>query len=118
MVEVRELNGQFYMIEANPRFWGPTQFIVDNVPQLLDLFFADNGLQFTSECKKLTGNNYFWFGGYIENRVKNQPLKFYDNTAILLDDLALNKWLKSDVYLRQDTLEYFYKELEGIHNEQ
>lgn len=114
MIEIREINGLFYMIEANPRFWGPTQFIVDNKPQLLDLFFADNGLVFISQCHESIGSDYFWFGGYIENRAKNQLLKFYDNNAIVLDDLALAKWLKSDVYCRADTLEYFYKELNGI----
>lgn len=118
MVEIRESNGQFYMIEANPRFWGPMQFIVDNIPKLLDLYFMDNGVQFSS--KKATGNDYFWFGGYIANRANNQTVKFYDNNKMIskLDDISIAKWLQSDVYLRDDTLEYFYKELNEVQHEQ
>jgi hypothetical protein len=29
MIEVKEYDNQFYMIEANPRLWGPSQLILD-----------------------------------------------------------------------------------------
>ena len=44
MVEVKHLSNKNYMIEANPRFWGPSQLFVDAGINLFEAFLVDNGL--------------------------------------------------------------------------
>lgn len=114
MIEIRKSKGNFYMIEANPRVWGPIQFIVDNCPELLDLFFNSNGF------KDIKSNNskpkdYFWFGGYFSDLVNTKPIQFFNDTnQVCLNNISLTHWLQSDVFLQEDTINYFHKELENI----
>ena len=44
MVELKKFKNKFYMIEANPRFWGPSQLIIDASMDLLDRFMLENKL--------------------------------------------------------------------------
>lgn len=113
MVELRESKGHFYMIEANPRIWGPIQFVVDNCPKLLDLFFHSYGFE-NIKSNKTKPQDYFWFGGYFSERVNTKPIKIFNIKKNYLDDLSLANWLKSDIFLREDTINYFHKELERI----
>lgn len=113
MVEIRESKGSFYMIEANPRVWGPIQFVVDNCPELLDLFFNSNGFE-NVVSNKPKRQDYFWFGGYFFDRINANPINFFNTKKSCLDDISLANWLRSDVFLREDTINYFHKELEQI----
>src|SRR5690606_1826134 len=44
MVEIRGQGDRYYMIEANPRFWGPSQLFVDAGVNLFEAFMFDYGL--------------------------------------------------------------------------
>ena len=44
MIEVKIQDGEYYMIEANPRLWGPSQLILDAGMDLFHRFALDNGL--------------------------------------------------------------------------
>lgn len=112
MVEIMALHGKFYMIEANPRFWGPMQFVVDNSPDILDMFFSSNGIPTKPLKNKNIKKDYFWYGGYVSELMKNKPVKFYEeHSPTTLDKSLLIRWLRSDIFLQNDTLEYFYMEL-------
>nr|WP_288834194.1 hypothetical protein [uncultured Flavobacterium sp.] len=52
MVEVKEYKDQFYMIEANPRLWGPSQLILDSNMTLFDDFSIENNLVSSNTIEK------------------------------------------------------------------
>ncbi|MBM7704473.1 hypothetical protein [Metabacillus iocasae] len=112
MIEVKGDNNKFYMIEANPRFWGPSQLFVDANINFFEAFFHDFGLieslgKFTDPSEKI---KYFWFGGLGEILRKNKKPTFYQCNE---DDWVdfFPEWLENDVYRRPDTKLIFKKEL-------
>ena len=116
MIEVKKArNNNIYMIEANPRFWGPSQLFVDaNVP-FFEYFLRDNNIsiEFNENInyKKNYDIRYFWFGGLYSVLNAGKALTFHEGNEkkILLE---LPRWLSSDIYCRKDTIEYFKKELQ------
>jgi predicted ATP-grasp superfamily ATP-dependent carboligase len=115
MVEVRYINDQFYMIEANPRFWGPSQLILDANMDLFDWFALDWNLLKTHSVKKeyIIGAKYFWLAGICQTTLCAQSVKFHNNYTgkKFVDNLGL--WIKSDIYNKKDTKEIFIQELNG-----
>lgn len=110
MVEVKYLDGSYYMIEANPRLWGPSQLFVDAQVPLFTQFAKEIGFGVNAVEKIKEGVKYCWFGGIIdEYRSKNQ-LKFYsyDENELFQN---LPNWLSHEVYRRPDTFKIFYNEL-------
>lgn len=109
MIEVKYFNGKYYMIEANPRLWGPSQLFVDaNVgifhQWLHELDFALD--EFVGIPKEVS---YFWSGGLIENLLQQKEIAFHDYSAqrFFLD---YHHWVKADLYLREDTLRIHFFE--------
>lgn len=100
MVEVRIVDGEMFMIEANPRFWGPSQLFVDCGYNLFDCFLEDNG--FDVEHKNIVNQNalYFWRGGLSDNVVCHN-----------VKDFDIKNYYEYDVYKRNDTMEIYKKEL-------
>ena len=112
MVEVKQDGGKYCMIEANPRFWGPSQLFVDAGMNFFEAFLHDFGVSktlplFLDPKKKF---KYFWFGGVLETLKQQKQLTYYHGNEInLMDELPL--WLQSDVYRRIDAFDVFKKEL-------
>lgn len=112
MVEVKQYRDQFFMIEANPRFWGPSQLFVDAKMNLFEAFLHDFGVlktlpSFTEPEKKF---RYFWFGGIMESYKQKIDLTFYQgNDHSLLKDLP--DWISADIYRRNDTMNIFKNEI-------
>ncbi len=113
MVEVKEQDDRFYMIEANPRFWGPSQLFVDAERNLFEAFLYDYGVlteppNYADEAKVV---DYFWFGGAIETLSSKQKVAYHTYSA---DEYGrnLSTWLLSDIYNRDDTRQLFNKEIE------
>ena len=102
MIEVRQDGDDFYMIEANPRFWGPSQLFVDAMqPSLFDAFLADQGIPVGASLAG-QGDRYFWYDGLLETWRKGAQPVFHDYSAEkLAADLAA--WLDADLYRRPDT---------------
>ena len=113
MIEVKFYKGQFYMIEANPRLWGPSQLILDAGMDLFDRFAADNHLISKMPAKTYTaGTRYFWQGGIIEDQQKNVATAFHNyEKDLFFDDYA--QWTRADIYLRPDTLSVALNELKS-----
>lgn len=111
MVEIKQDGKNNYMIEANPRFWGPSQLFVDSNVNLFEAFLFDYGIinkpSFNYPEKKI---KYFWFGGICQTLNAQKELVFHKKNQ---KNLLLNtqKWIKSDVYKRKDTLYIFKQEL-------
>lgn len=79
MVELKVGDERSWMIEANPRFWGPSQLFVDAGVNFFDFFLHDYG--FIDEMPLLTRPEkakYFWFGGVHETFRKNKELFFHN----------------------------------------
>lgn len=111
MIEIKEANGKFYMIEANPRFWGPSQLFVDAGVNLFLGLLYDHG--FIDGKPKIPGGTkparYYWHGGVVESINSSGKLVFYSDTK---SDFIHNmqQWLAADIYNRVDTVELFSKE--------
>jgi predicted ATP-grasp superfamily ATP-dependent carboligase len=112
MVEVKEQDDRLYMIEANPRFWGPSQLFVDAERNLFEAFLYDWGLltespSYADETKEV---DYFWFGGFIEALSSKNKVAYHTYSA---DEYAedLSTWLLSEIYNRDDTRQLFNKEI-------
>ncbi|MBQ3839239.1 MAG: hypothetical protein II819_04725 [Fibrobacter sp.] len=100
MVEVRKKDNQLCMIEANPRFWGPSQLFVDYGLNFFEYFLEDYGfpIQHTNSLNKDV--RYFWNGGLSQDTVWHNKESFtYDNFA------------PYDIYKRDDTMEIYKQEL-------
>jgi predicted ATP-grasp superfamily ATP-dependent carboligase len=63
MVEVRIYDGENYMIEANPRFWGPSQLFCDAGNNFFECMLADYGFLKDEPDFKNDAAYYFWSGG-------------------------------------------------------
>lgn len=112
MIEIREYNEKFYMIEANPRIWGPSQLIVDSQMDLFDLFAKSCGFEYEDLSEEYQpGSKYFWFGGYLETSLARKQVKFHSGYTyeLLLEELAI--WIKNDIYDRPDTIGMFISEM-------
>ncbi len=111
MIELRCQNKQYFMIEANPRLWGPSQLFVDaNIP-IFTYFFADLGFEVKPKTKEITSANYFWHGGLVENQKRGKQLINHISN-LKVSDFDVNNWSKVDVYNRIDTIAVYKKELD------
>jgi predicted ATP-grasp superfamily ATP-dependent carboligase len=107
MVEVREKGGKHYMIEANPRFWGPSQLFVDAGINLFDAFLYDYCVHKVKPKMKVRGGaKYFWLGGIIGNLRENKKIVIHGNNEYEFWS-DLHSWLNWDVYRRKDTINIF-----------
>ena len=104
MIEVKNIKNRFIMIEANPRIWGPSQLILDSEMNLWDQFALDNNLIENSPKRKYKPNIwYFWSAGFSNNQ-KN-IVKY----GITYNEFFNNyrEILKSEIYLKKDTIELY-----------
>lgn len=112
MIEVKHFNNKFYMIEANPRVWGPSQLIIDSEMDLIYRFSVDynliDDLNLTYNYKLDT--TYFWSGGLFNDSENKYKVAFHNYTS---DDFIkeYNKWINNDIYLREDTLKLYLNEI-------
>lgn len=109
MIEIIEREGVYYLIEANPRFWGPFRLVAEAKPAFIHAFFKDYvSLEKVSEQEKKT--KYLWFGGFMEVLRNKENIKWYINKPKSLG-LFLLQNLKYDVYFRTDSIRHFIKEI-------
>lgn len=110
MVELKVDGNKKYMIEANPRFWGPSQLFIDAKNNFFEAFLNDWGFDVNvpvfTEPESI---EYFWFGGVLKAMKDNKALSFHkgDEKSFLME---LEKWLQYDVYKREDTIGVFREE--------
>jgi len=113
MIEIRENNGYHYMIEANPRFWGPSQLFVDAMHEnLFEAFLIENEFPVTVKVRKPKYKRYFWYQGFIDTITSGEKPIFHNYSA---PEMAIEfpKWLVADIYRRPDTIKIFINDLMG-----
>lgn len=113
MVEIKQDKKGTYMIEANPRFWGPSQLFVDAGVNFFEAMLSDyNILDECPECvvniESAVNTSYFWSDGFSFQRETIEKTVFYNySKKIFFNELA--KWKQVSVLNRPDTLG-IYKE--------
>lgn len=110
MVEIKKYEDKFYMIEANPRLWGPSQLILDSGMDLFDRFALENGLIKERDNHLFEKNAwYLWTGGIAEDQKKSLSISDHNFSR---DDFFENfsQFCNWDVYRRADTMELYNSE--------
>ncbi|MCA9397408.1 hypothetical protein KC573_01150 [candidate division WWE3 bacterium] len=112
MVEIKLSNNNSYMIEANPRFWGPSQLFVDAGKNLFEAFLHDYKLiESVPPFNKDTHlTRYFWFGG-VCNSFRNSGKIIFHNLEEEKFLLDMHLWINAEIFKRADTIEIFKEEL-------
>jgi len=113
MIELKDLDGRYCMIEANPRLWGPSQLFVDAGVPIFEEFIRDQGFNFTTDSSEIKECMYFWHGGIVEDEKNGHTIAYHNYTQELFfsrKDLLL----ENEIYLRKDTKNIYYQELKKI----
>lgn len=112
MIEVKRQNKENFMIEANPRFWGPSQLFVDAGTNFFEAYLHDSGslnaeISFSEPEVEV---KYFWFGGLLEIlKTQNAPAYHNYTEQDMINEMPI--WLQSDIYSKPDTFDVFINEL-------
>lgn len=106
MVEVRKALDQYYMIDTNPRLWGPSQLFVDAGCNFFEVLLVENGLLEKEIVFEERPALYFWNGGVHQAWNTGEPLQFFPHGQELLFD-RYDEWIRNDIYRREDTRALF-----------
>jgi len=110
MIEIRKSSDDVYhMIEANPRFWGPSQLFVDAGINFFEFLLHDLDLIAMPKIQKPSNAKYFWFGGIIET-IKNGKQLVYHSNETIDPEYPDKEWLECDIYNRPDTINIYKRE--------
>jgi len=113
MVELRKSNDSYFMIEANPRFWGPFQLVVDSCPAILEAFFREQGLdELAVPARPKEGCFYFWSGGLVSDQKSDKESKLISIDKDWFEK-NLQEFKKFDVFAKEDTTQLYMKEERG-----
>lgn len=107
MVELRKAHGIYYMIEANPRFWGPSQLCVDAGVGFFERFLQD--YNFLSDVRESNINYetvYLWSGG-CDTEIINSKECVWLGEGKQRVTKQWKRFLKMDIYHRTDTINIF-----------
>lgn len=110
MIEVRRCtrSGRAVMIEANPRMWGPQQFMLDRGVDPFAPLFADHGVEVPQAWRSAgPGRHYFWSGGLAP---QHGACTFHDYSAerFVADYTEI---AAADLFARADTCRLHRHEL-------
>jgi predicted ATP-grasp superfamily ATP-dependent carboligase len=78
MIEVRRCRrtGRAVMIEANPRMWGPLQFMLDQHADPFTPLFADHGIEVAAPAAQEPARPYYFWSGGLSHRLP--PCAFHN----------------------------------------
>ena len=112
MIEIKGNNGEFKMIEANPRFWGPSQLFVDANADLFSCLLKDYKIlsqefSFDNEPNDVL---YSWVGGIKANQLQDKKLKYYGSNSLVSNNV-LEELKEHDIYNKKDTIRIFEEEI-------
>jgi predicted ATP-grasp superfamily ATP-dependent carboligase len=113
MIELKKNNGVYYMIEANPRLWGPSQLFVDAEVPIFENFIRNQGFNIVSNTTKAKESVYFWHGGMVEDMMLKHTLTYHDYTPKMLED-QIDQLFNKEIYLREDTKNIYFNELKVL----
>jgi len=100
MIEMMQEQGISFLIEANPRLWGPLQLALDQGFTLRWL-----GLSGIYPDALPRRRKYFWLGGLLWNRAERKPVRHFGDPGNLL-----RRFIQGEIYSQRDTAFLFVKE--------
>ncbi len=107
MVELKVQQEDSIMIEANPRFWGPSQLFVDANYNFFEFLLYDYGYLKCHNKKTIQRNiNYFWNDGILDNINTREKLSFYNYTKQKFINEKKNL-VKNEIFNRKDTINLY-----------
>ncbi|WP_168928978.1 ATP-grasp domain-containing protein [Paenibacillus dokdonensis] len=110
MVEIKRNSSIDYMIEANPRFWGPLQLVLDCKVPLIENWIKMCGLPIENNLRDISqSGTYLWLYG-LTSSLKIKSIMYHTDESIL-ENLPL--LINNDIYLRKDSYAYFLEEMKG-----
>lgn len=108
MVELRKNDGEYYMIEANPRFWGPSQLFVDAGVPLFEAFLKDyNYISRIDETEINYDSKYLWSGGCRDAQILDSKNCVWLGEGKQKVTERWEDFLEMNIYYRNDTMEIF-----------
>lgn len=113
MVEVRGSLQEAKMIEANPRFWGPSQLFVDAGVNFFSAFLNDNGFNVPFDgCAGEDTVRYFWDDGesFETGSLRTTAFHHYSAEKLKID---YRKWDGRNLFKRPDTIELYEDFIRG-----
>lgn len=112
MVEVMKNNDDYVMIEANPRFWGPSQLFVDAGVNFFAALLFDQGFISEKLYKRYTAKkqdiSYCWFGGFVQTWSLGKSIRYF--TDELRVGFNIQEYFRNDIYRRTDTIALYKDE--------
>ena len=110
MIEIRKRAGVYYMIEANPRMWGPSQLFVDAGINFFEYLLYDWQLMdYYPQLKDVNKQiKYCWSGGLKNDLIAGKKVNILDKNCYSVKEWL--SFLQNDIYCREDTMKIFEKE--------
>lgn len=104
MIEIKEKNNNYYLIEANPRLWGPSQLTVDSNMMFFENYLNDMGFEIEN-CNEneFIDSTYFWEDGICDSLDKITYYS-YSSQDLIAEYDSIRKF---DIYNREDTRKLF-----------
>jgi len=102
MIELRKDGDNYYMIETNPRFWGPSQLCVDSGVNFFEAFLKDYGVIDAVKPANIPGVKYMWRGGFLEEPEKSREVVWFNGGKQRYIDNK-SEYIRWDIYNREDT---------------
>ncbi|MEJ2544102.1 MAG: hypothetical protein P8Y99_08540 [Calditrichaceae bacterium] len=96
------IDGKFYAIECNPRFWGPLQLSLDNGVNFTKSLIYNKKFSEPETAKQ----SYIWLAGYLHGLLIKIQTKTHFQKYHSLSGYHMIK----DVWFRKDTFLYFFIE--------
>lgn len=110
MVEVRRCRrtGRAVMIEANPRMWGPLQFMLDQQADPLAPLFADHGIEVAAPAVRGAASPYYFWSGGLSRTLPPCAFHNFSPDQFVADYARI---AAADLFARDDTRRLHQHEL-------
>ncbi len=108
MVELKFFKGKYYVIECNPRLWGPLQCAIDNginFPLTLYKMMCAEQIDYQFTLKN-TKYAYLWLWGFLDGFY----YLFITRTNFQIYSAKISEIKFKDIWLRADSLFFFFSE--------
>ena len=116
MIELRINERGCYMIEANPRFWGPSQLFVDAHVPIFEAFLMDMGfIDSVTETGIDDTVKYYWSTGIRDIEINDTSCIMHRSSDRFISEIG--RYRKYDIYNRPDTINIFIEEAKEKYGE-
>lgn len=115
MIELRKEKDKYFMIEANPRFWGPSQLFCDAGYNFFEIFLEEYGYieQAQDNWEEYNKNAvYLWSGGIRKNSLSDCDIVWLGEGKKNFNK-SKSEFYKNDIYCRSDTINIYRCECRG-----